>query len=869
MKSKAVIKDTRHACLPFGGSAPRMLNGEHPTGNHHTGLSIGNRLASRRSAKWRTGATMGAISLFFILTTAVINNTVAQTPGKIHATGQVLLPNGWKLSPAGRALPLGDLPLNMQVSASGRLLAVTNNGESTQSVQLIDPKTEKQLDERIVGKSWYGLAFSHDETRLYASGGNDNWIMAFHIENNRIGRADTIKLAPRPWPKNKVCPTGIAVNKANTRLYTVTKEDSALYIVDPNARRTIKRVKLAAEAYSCVLSPDEKMLYISIWGGGAVTCYNTLTGEMNNITAGSHPNELLLNKKGSLLFAANADDNSVSVINTATRKTVEVISTALYPTRLTGSTTNGLALSPNEKTLYIANADNNCLAVFDVSKPGSSHSLGFIPVGWYPTNVKTLGGKIIVANGKGFTSMANPNGPKPVKKADNSGYRSGAGNTKEQYIGGLFWGTLSFITVPQAAQLKAYTKQVYANTPFNNKVTAVAAGMEGNPIPRTRGGKSPIKYVFYIIKENRTYDQVMGDAAGGNGDTSLCIFGNKVTPNEHAIAGEFVLLDNFYVDAEVSADGHNWSTAAYATDFIEKTWPTSYGGRGGNYDSEGERDAGNPRDGYIWDYCKRAGVSYRTYGEFAEYNRVNIKSLKGHSCTRSPGFDLSIKDVKREAIWEHDFDSLLAIHAVPRFNSVRLSDDHTSGQRKGAISPIAAVADNDQSVGMMLEHLSKSSIWKESVVFILEDDAQNGSDHVDAHRSPVFVAGPWVKRNAVIHKMYSTSGVLRTIELILGLPPMSQYDAAALPLFECFTNKPDLTPYRLKAARVNLGQRNIAVNESSRRSQSFNLAKEDAVPDLILNEVIWKSVKGETSAMPAPKHSAFVILEKKKKDDDD
>lgn len=802
-----------------------------------------------------------------LLTTTVLS--FAQTPGKLHATGQVLLPNGWKLSPAGRALPLGDLPLNMQLSASGRLLAVTNNGQSTQSVQLIDPKTEKQLDEKIVGKAWYGLAFSHDETRLYASGGNDNWIMAFHIDNNKIGKTDTIKLAPHAWPQNKVCPTGIAVNKSNTRLYAVTKEDSALYVVDANTRKTIRRVKLGAEAYSCILSPDEKMLYISIWGDQMVTCYNTLTGEMSNIPAGSHPNELLLNKKGTLLFAANANDNSVSVINTGTRKTIEVITTALYPTKLTGSTTNGLALLPDEKTLYIANADNNCLAVFDVSNPGSSHSLGFIPVGWYPTNVKTLGSKIIVSNGKGFTSMANPNGPKPLKKADNSSYRAGATRTKEQYIGGLFWGTLSFITAPTPARLKTYTQQVYANTPFNNKIAVTAPGMEGNPIPRTRGGKSPIKHVFYIIKENRTYDQVMGDDPRGNGDTSLCIFGKNVTPNHHAIANEFVLLDNFYVDAEVSADGHNWSTAAYATDFIEKTWPTSYGNRGGNYDSEGERAAGNPRDGYIWDYCKRAGVSYRTYGEFAEYNEVNIKSLKGHSCTKSPSFDLSIPDIKREAVWEHDFDSLLSKNAVPQFNTIRISNDHTSGQRKGAISPIAAVADNDQGIGRFLDHLSHSSIWKESVVFILEDDAQSGSDHVDAHRSPVFVAGPYVKRNTVVHAMYSTSGVLRTIELILGLPPMSQYDAAAMPMFECFTAKPDLTPYQVKAPRVSLNQRNIAVNESSRRSQLFNFAKEDAVPDRELNEVIWKSVKGESSVMPAPKHSAFVILEKKKKDDDD
>lgn len=796
----------------------------------------------------------------------------AQTPGKIEQTGQVLLPNGWKLSPAGRSLPLGDLPLNMQLSVSGKLLAVTNNGQSTQSVQLIDPKNEKLLDEVIVKKSWYGLAFSRDEKKLYASGGNDNWILVFNIAGSKLGTPDTIKLAPNAWPKNKVCPTGMVTNKSNSRLYSVTKEDSTLYIIDPDKKDILKQVKLPAEAYSCILSPDEKTLYISLWGGDMLGFYNIATQTLSTIKTSSHPNELLLDKKGKFLYVADANDNAVSVINTSTHKIIETISTALYPTRLTGSTSNGLALSPNGKTLYIANADNNCLAVFDVTMPGSSKSKGFIPVGWYPTNVKVLGNKVLVSNGKGFSSMANPKGPQPVKKTDNSGYKQGAINSREQYIGGLFKGTLSFINSPSDAELKTYTKQVYANTPFTAKVEKTAKGEEGNPIPRRLGEKSPIKYVFYIIKENRTYDQVLGDMPQGNGDTSLCIFGNKVTPNHHAIANEFVLLDNFYVDAEVSADGHNWSMAAYATDFVEKTWPTSYGSRGGNYDFEGTRKAAYPRDGFIWDYCKRAGVSYRTYGEFVSDGnpgKANLKSLEGHFCIKSPGFDLNVKDVKRTEIWAHDFDSLLTINAVPHFNTVRISNDHTSGQRKGAISPIAAVADNDLAIGQFIEHLSHSSIWKESVVFILEDDAQNGPDHIDAHRSPVFVAGPYVKRNAVIHGMYSTSGVLRTIELILGLPPMSQYDAAAMPLFDCFTSKPDLTPYTAKPARVDLEQRNIAVNESSKRSELFNFAREDAAPDIDLNEVVWKYVKGEASVMPAPKRSAFVILEPKKEQDDD
>jgi YVTN family beta-propeller protein len=806
-----------------------------------------------------------------LLNLFVCSLAIAQVPGKLKATGQVLLPNGWKLSPAGRSLPLGDLPLNLQLSRSGKMLAVTNNGQSTQSVQLVDPQSEKLLDEKVLAKSWYGLAFSPDEKDLYVSGGNDNLILDYHIANSKLNDADTIKLGDKPWPANKVCPTGMIVTKDNSRLYTVTKEDSSIYIVDLKQRKVINKIKLANIAYTCVLSPDEKLLYVSLWGSNEVVVFNTALQTITaGIKTGNHPNELLLNKKGSILYVANANDNSVSVINTASNKVIETILTALYPTDLTGSTTNGLTLSGNNKTLYIANADNNCVAVFDVTQTGNSKSQGFIPVGWYPTNIKMLGKKLLVSNGKGVTSMANPKGPQPMLKIDNSGYQTGStANSQLQYIAGLFKGTLSFIDVPSADQLKLYTRQVYANTPFNNKKTALADGEAGNPIPRKQGEKSPIKHVFYIIKENRTYDQVLGDMPKGNGDKSLCIFGEEITPNHHAIANDFVLLDNFYVDAEVSADGHNWSMAAYATDVVEKTWPTSYGNRGGSTTFEGGRPATYPNGGFIWDYCKRAGITYRSYGEFGDYGKANIKSLQGHMCPQSPGFDMDIKDQVRADAWEHDFDSLVTNNAVPQFNTLRISNDHTSGQKIGKLSPIAAVADNDLAVGRILEHLSKSPVWKESVVFILEDDAQNGPDHVDAHRSPAFVIGPYVKRNAVIHSMYSTSGILRTIELILGLPPMSQYDAAALPLYECFTSKADNTPYVCKPARINLNQRNVAVNKSSKLSETFNFNTEDAAPDLELNEVIWKSVKGESAVMPAPIRSAFVILEKKKKDDDD
>ena len=795
----------------------------------------------------------------------------AQVPTNAATADRILLPNGWSLTPAGAAtLPLGDLPLNLQLARSGHLLAVTNNGQSKQSIQLIDPRASKLLDEATIGKSWYGLKFSADGQRLYASGGNDNTVLSYRIANQKFAGTDTIRLGAA-WPKEKISPTGLEINDAKHRMYVVTKEDNSLYVVDLTTKATVSKLALGHEAYGCLLAPDQKTLYISLWGGDKIACYDTWTGRLTGeIATESHPTELIQTRNGRYLFVANANSNSVSVIATNTRKVLEVISTALYPTKLTGATPNSLALSADEKTLYIANADNNCLAVFDVTTPGKSAARGFIPTGWYPTSVRTLGKRLLVANGKGFTSLPNPDGPQPLKRAADTGLPMGNPvKTESQYIGGLFKGTLSFINQPTAAQLKVYSAQVYANCPFTPQVATQAAGEAGNPVPQRVGEASPIKYVFYVIKENRTYDQVLGDVKEGNGDASLCLFPEQVTPNHHALAREFVLLDNFYVDAEVSADGHNWSMAAYATDYTEKTWPTSYGGRGGTYDYEGTRKIAYPRDGYIWDYCQRAGLSYRSYGEFAADGKAALRSLEGHVGPKSPGFDLDVKDVVRVRLWKQDFDSLLARGAVPRFNTIRLSNDHTSGQRKGKISPIAAMADNDLALGQLVEYLSKSAIWKETAIFVLEDDAQNGPDHVDAHRSPAFVISPYTRKGSVNHTMYSTSGVLRTMELLLGLPPMSQYDAGARPLFGCFQTRPDPTPYQAKAAQVNLEERNVAWNRSAERSAQFDLATEDAAPDLDLNEVIWKAVRGEQAVMPPPRRGAFLRLEPKRVKDDD
>ena len=779
---------------------------------------------------------------------------------------KVLLPNGWTLTPAGRTVALGDLPLNIAISGDGKYFAVTNNGVGTQSIQLINAKTYKVLCTCVIDKSWLGLKFSGNSKYLYASGGNDNRILKYALMHDTLKLADSIVLGNK-WPV-KISPAGLDIDDDRQRLYVVTKEDNSLYIADLQTNKILNQVHLSAKGYTCVLSPDMSMLYVSLWGGDKVLFYDTRRDIIaDSVVVGRNPNDICVSKNDKYVFVANSVDNTVSVIDVAGRKVIETLNAALFPDAPSGSTTNSVALSTDNKTLYIANADNNSLAIFDVSKPGESKSKGFIPVGWYPTCVRTTGHTLLVINGKGNTSLPNPKGPQPIRKEEQANYKK-ANKKSEQYIGGLFKGSLSILPEPDGEKLAVLSRQVYQNTPYSKEKELTAKGEPGNPVPMKVGAPSPIKHVFYIIKENRTYDQVLADMPHGNGDTSLLLFGRKITPNEHALASQFVLLDNFYVDAEVSADGHNWSMAAYANDYVEKTWPTNYGGRGGTYDYAANKSVALPKNGFLWDYAMRGGISFRDYGEFTDDDgTVSLPDLQKHMCPAYPGWNLSIRDMDREKIWEKDFDSLSAINAVPQLNIIYLPADHTAGLGKKSRSPYAFVADNDQALGHVVAHLSESAVWKNSVVFVLEDDAQNGPDHVDAHRSIAFVAGPYVKRKFTDHSMYSTSGMLRTIELILGIGPMSQYDAGANPMYKCFTAKADTSGYKCLPAEVDLEEMNVAVNSLSDESDKFDFSKPDRVPDLELTAILWKGLKGG-NYVPAPRRAAFVKIHDDSEEDD-
>jgi DNA-binding beta-propeller fold protein YncE len=620
----------------------------------------------------------------------------------------------------------------------------------------------------------------------------------------------------------------------------------------------LNTVSLPAEPYTSLVSADGRMLYVSLWGGLRVQVYMlpslTLVQELNTA---EHPSAMVLSRDGGRLFVACASSGAVWVFDVFSGEALEQISMSLYPMAPATSTPNSLALSPDGKTLLVANADINAVAVVDVSNGGRSLVNGFVPTGWYPTGAifSRDGGSIFVLSGKGLVSA-----PKPT---------DGGSELRLQ-------GAVSVLPVPDRVTLNDYTRRVYAVTPYTDASKMTPADVPvGSPIPRVVGGSSPIKHVFYIIRENRTYDSILGDMRQGNGDPSLTLFGAAATPNAHALAEQFVLLDNFYVDADVSYDGHSFSTAAYATDVIQKTWQTFYGNRGGLYLGEGDgimRNAfGNltaPETGYIWDYAWRGRVTVRSYGEFvtnqtrlASGDVVAVASVPGLRNAVAPsfaGFDLDITDNKRVDTWLQEFNRYVTDGNLPQLSILHLGNDHTLGGKAGAPTPRAMIADNDLALGRVVDAISNSVYWKDSAIFVVEDDAQSGPDHVDSHRSIALLASPFAKRAFVDHTFYSTSGILRTMELILGLPPMSQYDAAAVSLYNSFQGTPNLTPYRRLVPGVPLDEKNPLTAAGAAISGTWDFSDADLTPEEPLNEVIWQSVKGKDSPMPPPKRSVFV-----------
>ena len=791
---------------------------------------------------------------------------ITAVPGKLD-DGSVLLPNGWRVAPAGKHLVVGTLPLNVVVTADGRYAIVATSGLMKPALTVIDIATWTVKNTYQLDNAWYGLAWSPDSAKLYVGGGGQNNVQEFAYADGALVKARTLAL---PGQAGETFAGGLAVSRDGRTLFVTRVFAMTISAIDLTTGQVTRTVPLPAEPYTCVVSPDGQTLYVSLWGGSRVLGYTTDSLlPVVELQTGEHPNAMLFSSDGKRLFVAAGSSASVWVFDTFSWDAVEQISTSLYPQAPPTSTPNSLALSPDGRQLLVANADINALAVIDVSNGGRSFVDGFIPTGWYPTGaVYSRDGKqIFVLSGKGLSPSANMQNSNMDKRLS---------------------GLVSAVPTPDRTALAEHHRKVLSLTPYTdvNKLTNPNIPI-GSPIPRTVGGSSPIKHVFYVIRENRTYDQVLGDVAEGNGDPSLTLFGKDVTPNGHAIAQNFVLFDNFYVDADVSYNGHSYSTAAYATDFIEKLWQSSMMNRGVPALGEGggfmRSPFGNisaPQGGYIWDYARRAGVSVRSYGEFAQHQSrspagdvVEIESvpgLKGAVAPSFSGWDLEITDNKRVNAWLQEFRQYEANGNLPQLSIIRLPNDHTAGTRAGAPTPRAMVAENDLALGKLVEAISSSSVyWKDSALFVVEDDAQAGPDHVDSHRSVMLVASPFAKRTFVDHSFYTTTGVLRTIELILGLPPMSHYDAAATPLYNAFVGTPNRTLFRGSDARVPLDEKNQVSAFGASISGAMDFSIEDRAPEGLLNEIIWRSVKGAHSPMPPPRRSVFVRPASGNGDDDD
>ena len=775
------------------------------------------------------------------------------------------LPTGVTLDPAGRSFPVGQMPLAMIPAPEGDRVVLLLNGYRDEGVQVVEPATGRVLQTLVQPAAFIGLAFDAAGKRLYASGGNQDVIYRYDWSGGAATRADSIVLAakPRSSPGTRY-PAGLALSRDDRYLYVAENLVDSLAVIELASGSVVQRLPAGRYPYAVVVGP-EGTVYVSAWGGSQVSVFKTIPAiesaasrleAAGTITVGRHPSALLLSGDGGRLYVASASTDRVSVVDTRAARVVAELVDTVPGGPGEGSTPNALALAPNGRRLYVAEADNNAVAVFDLSSntsgvvasggAASDRLAGRIPVEWYPTALLVARDTLLVANGKGRGTAPNQaDGPGPGR-VNRGGY------TLSQLTG-----TLS--TVPLAGLDSAALRPL---------ALRVARANGWSRAPGT-GAYPPFQHVIYIIKENRTYDQVFGDLPQADGDTSLVFFPRAVSPNHHALAERFGIFDRFFVNAEVSADGHNWSAAAYATDYTEKTTQLNYSDRGRSYDYQGENrdvrpaegeDAAEPAAGYLWDLARRRNITFRNFGEFATaedgaaggagWRYVGLKPfLETHTDPAFPTFDLAISDQHRADVWLAALAGWEKDGTMPALQYICLPNDHTAGARAGSPTPRAYMADNDLALGRMIEALSKSRFWRSTVVFVLEDDAQNGSDHVDSHRAPVLVISAY-NRPRVWHRFTNTTDVLATIEEILSLNHLSQFDAFGRPLRGIFADAPDLTPYAALRPATPLDERNPAAGPGAEESARLDWSREDRVDDATFNRILWTAIKGPGRPYP-------------------
>jgi DNA-binding beta-propeller fold protein YncE len=831
------------------------------------------------------------------------------TPVGIQVEFPNMRPQVLALSPNKKILVTSSMTHELVVldPQSGKILQhvplPTDNGNDAPagpvSAGILNPDLNAQI-------SFTGLVFSPDGSRIYlANVHGDIKVFEVRAENKVVGLC-SIPLPPANAPRRKAeIPAGIAVSKDGERLYVALNLSNRLAELDAATGHVLRVWNVGVEPYDVVLCGEKA--YVSNWGGrrpdaqslvgpaghgtfvrvdpihhvaseGSVSVID-LDANTNKveILTGLHTSALALSPNERYLVAANAGSDTLTVIDTRKDEIVETICARQEPGDLFGAQPNALTFDKSGKRLFVCNGTQNAVAVVQFA-PGNSQVLGLIPVGWFPGAIvyDTKHKSIYVANIKGLTSGR-------LRKATN----------RPEYNSLQWQGSLSLVPVPNTHELTTLTKTALSNMryPLLAKAKLPArAGQLPCPVPERVGEPSLFKHVIYIIKENRTYDQVLGDIKEGNGDASLCIFGKHITPNQHKIVSEFALLDNTYCCGSRSSDGHQWADSGMVTDYLEK----SFGGFPRSYPAAGDKNsedalAYSPA-GYIWDNAIAHGKSLRDYGEYtsphrrwkdttrkgtpgfldiyrdfingsdntAVWSEPNIETVRPYIVTNTVGFDLGVPDVLRAGRFIQDLKKSEETGDFPQFVIMWLPNDHTSGTGPGSPTPAAQMADNDLAFGQIVEAISHSRFWKDTCLFAIEDDPQAGWDHVSGYRTTAYVVSPYTKRGQVIHMQYNQTSILRTMELILGLPPMNQMDATATPMFDCFTSIPDLTPYNIVTNNVPLDQMNPSPKKISdpllRRdayvSARLPLKKPDQCPEDVLNHILWRAMAGSQKPYP-------------------
>jgi DNA-binding beta-propeller fold protein YncE len=747
------------------------------------------------------------------------------------------------------------------------------------SLAVHDVSSMKEISRVEVADAWLGMAFAPKSNRLYVSGGSRSEVYEFELSAEgalRILR--TFPLVDAAARKHTDFAGDLTVSPDGRLIYIAALYRDSVWVVNPQSGVVIEEWKTGHRPYRILFHPDGKSYFVTGWGDGMLYRHNSVNGErIARIAVGPAPMDLAwrdtptLNSEGedakipARLFVAVSNTNTVAVFSIGESpepKLIERINVTLQPRQPAGMTPTSLAFSGDQSSLYVVCADANATAVVNV-KTTTSVVEGFFPTGWYPTSVREMPDRsLLVLNGRGPRSYPNPAGPNPTKRTA----PVHLGNTGVEYVGVLQKGSASHIPPFDIEKLDEHSAAVLAGTPYRDRMMEDAEIPQGNPVPSHIGDASPVKHVIYIVKENRTYDQVLGDLGIGNGDPNLTLFGEDVSPNHHKLAREFVLLDNFYVNADVSADGHNWSSAAIAPAYVQRMWPNSYASRRRHYDYEGGERAALPPAGYIWNNALSRSVSIRNYGFWvnninpppasgAHIQSVRDPALKEHTNFGFRGFDLNYKDVDRVPVFLADLKRFEQEDSMPRLILMRIGNDHTSGTSPKKYTPKAAMADNDAALGMIVEAVSKSKFWPETAIFVLQDDAQNGPDHVDSHRSPAYLISPYTRGRGIDSTMYNTVSMLRTMELILGMRPMTMHDAGARPMWAAFNRQADLRTYQAEKPRISLDDRNPDLNPTAARSLKLDFEEADRIDDDELNDILWRAIRG--GEPPVPTRSFF------------